>query len=402
MEEELSIVNPMLELDQTVPIDTSIERYEFIEYVQNESSHIGPNAEIRFNVSAKDAYIHPHGSFLQIEGEVVVEAGKKDPDLDQNFVLGLFENMRYEINHVEIDNVRKPALTCMVKALLTLRPGERNTVSDLTGMFQKERLVHNKHFLTIIPLTALFGFADDYDKLMWGSTHQLILLRSGSDARALHSTTGGEGKIHLKSITWKVPHVKPNMLEDAMLTKQYMNNKTVIPIVYRQYRLQEFPDIGRSLELIWDMATDKREETASLCVLFFQTDRNQIKQHSCQLDDAAVKSFYAELNGRAYPQKPTLVNKNLIASLYHLYVLAHRQLRGDMTPCLTIKEFANTYIMYPVLMSHRAEAKSDTSVQSKIYVSFNSAPAEHTTLFAFTVHDKKIGFNPLTEKVILM
>jgi hypothetical protein len=54
--------------------------------------------------------------------------------------------------------------------------------------------------------------------------------------------------------------------------------------------------------------TDKREEAPSL---FFQTDRNKINQRSCELDDAAVKSFYVELNGRAYPQKPTLVNKKL-------------------------------------------------------------------------------------------
>ena len=66
-----------------------------------------------------------------------------------------------------------------------------------------------------IPLKCIFGFCEDYDKVVYGLKHNLTLTRNDdNDAifRAANNADGNpvaDGKVILSKVSWFMPHVTP-------------------------------------------------------------------------------------------------------------------------------------------------------------------------------------------------
>ena len=74
-------------------------------------------------------------------------------------------------------------------------------------------------FSFAIPLEHIFGFCEDYDKVMYGMRHTLTLVRtSDNDAIFKAAALGDVGKLKLSKISWMMPRVQPN---DEMKYKLY-------------------------------------------------------------------------------------------------------------------------------------------------------------------------------------
>ena len=55
----------------------------------------------------------------------------------------------------------------------------------------------------------LLGFAEDFNKVIVNSKHELILLRSKDDSQVFKSNISSEKcKLSILNITWNVPHVQ--------------------------------------------------------------------------------------------------------------------------------------------------------------------------------------------------
>ena len=76
-----------------------------------------------------------------------------------------------------------------------------------------------------IPLKYIFGFCEDYDKVVYGLKHTLTLTRNDdNDAifRAANNADGNPvavGKITLSKIAWFMPHVTPTDKDKMELYK---------------------------------------------------------------------------------------------------------------------------------------------------------------------------------------
>ena len=55
----------------------------------------------------------------------------------------------------------------------------------------------------------IFGFCDDYDKIVYGLKHNLTLVRKTDDDEIFRGAAAGDGKISLDKISWFIPHVIP-------------------------------------------------------------------------------------------------------------------------------------------------------------------------------------------------
>ena len=58
-----------------------------------------------------------------------------------------------------------------------------------------------------IPLKHIFGFCEDYDKIVYGLRHSLTLVRKTDDDAILRGAAAGAGKCSLDEISWFIPHV---------------------------------------------------------------------------------------------------------------------------------------------------------------------------------------------------
>ena len=65
----------------------------------------------------------------------------------------------------------------------------------------------------------IFGFCEDYDKIVYGLKNSLILVRKTDEDAIFREAAAGAGKVSLDKIPWFVPHVIPADAEEFSIYK---------------------------------------------------------------------------------------------------------------------------------------------------------------------------------------
>ena len=76
-----------------------------------------------------------------------------------------------------------------------------------------------------IPLKYIFGFCEDYDKVVYGFKHALTLTRNYDNDAIFRDNGVDAGKITLSKISWFMPHVTPADKDKMDLYKNYREKR---------------------------------------------------------------------------------------------------------------------------------------------------------------------------------
>ena len=94
-----------------------------------------------------------------------------------------------------------------------------------------------------MPMKHVFGFCEDYDKIVYGLKHNLTLVRKRDDDGIFRRAAAGAGKVSLDKMSWFMPHV---ILADADKFSIYktIESKVKVPVAYRtrQCDMLSFPE----------------------------------------------------------------------------------------------------------------------------------------------------------------
>ena len=60
-----------------------------------------------------------------------------------------------------------------------------------------------------VPLKRMFGFCEDYNKILYGMKQTLTLTRTDDNDAIFRANAADAGKITLDKISWYMPHVMP-------------------------------------------------------------------------------------------------------------------------------------------------------------------------------------------------
>ena len=118
-----------------------------------------------------------------------------------NGILFLFDNIKYLLSSNEIESVNNPGTVSniigLAKYSTAYSPGlmqcwaqdTSNDPADTNKGFEKrQKFVSGTSpvgsFRFAVPLNHIFGFAEDYNKVLYGFVHTLVLTRSSSDDNA--------------------------------------------------------------------------------------------------------------------------------------------------------------------------------------------------------------------------
>ena len=71
----------------------------------------------------------------------------------------------------------------------------------------------------------IFGFCEDYDKIVYGLKHNLTLVRKTDDDAIVRGAAADAGKVSLDKISWFMPHVIPADAEKFPFTR-LLNQKS--------------------------------------------------------------------------------------------------------------------------------------------------------------------------------
>ena len=235
----------MLRITDPILKDDSIDKYEDIAYEEIAGTNLNaPGQDIRLTIETQDIFTHPSESYLTVEGylkkninppnALVYNPATDLITLTNNGIMYLFKRIRYDLSGQEIENLVHPGQATTMLGLLKY-PDDFSKSKGLNQLWYKDTLatatIENNGFAVRrhqilssdpvgtfsfkIPLKHIFGFCEDYDKVVYGLKHNLTLTRNNNDDaifRNANDTAGVamvDGRVILTKISWFMPHVTP-------------------------------------------------------------------------------------------------------------------------------------------------------------------------------------------------
>ena len=326
-------MNSILRITDPILSDSSIDRYEEILYELVAGANLNASGQdIRLTIKTQDIFTYPSESFLIIEGRLIKadnnSYGQNDLiSLTNNGMMHLFKRIRYDLSGQEIENIVHPGQATTMLGLLKY-PDDFSKSKGLNQLWYKDTLetveeanagwnmrrqyiVVNSNlrgsFSFKIPLKHIFGFCEDYDKVVYGLKHNLTLTRNGDNDAIFKSNANdaagnpyADGKVILSKISWFMPHVTPAD-KDKMELYKIIERKEKLPVGYRMIQYDS-ASIPRAKSFSRRLSVKSSPEVPRFIIVGFQTAKigDQLTNPST-FDNVNVSNIYVLLNSIRYP-----------------------------------------------------------------------------------------------------
>ena len=246
----LEITEPILRINEPISRNEGIDKYEYSECEPVAGTNLNNSGgAIRLVIKTQDIFTHPSESFLIIEGRLTkgdgTDNGNNDlVSLTNNAMMYLFKDIQYELSGHEIENNENRPNDYDVRSVKYRDDFFKSTKADAVAQnagwnLRRLYIINNDvnpkgSFSFKIPLKHIFGFCEDYDKVVYGFKHSIIL--TGNDAIFVNDGVDGggnriypNGKITLSKISWFMPDVIPS-IKDMMELYKIIERKEKITV----------------------------------------------------------------------------------------------------------------------------------------------------------------------------
>lgn len=386
--------------------DNSIESFELHSYKPYVTS-FNKNDEIRIPINQQDLYVLPSASTLYLEGMVnVYDSATKRKVETINFVnnpiLFLFQEIRYELNGVEIDKIKNVGVTTTMKSYLSMTESESKPAKVWGWSTSGTTNTNGGSFSVSIPLNKILGFAEDYKKIIMNCKHELVLLRSNTNLNALklHENEVLEDII-INKIVWRVPHVKVSDRERVGLLKNLERDRA-ITLAFRNWDLYEYPLLPKTRKHTWSIKTSSHVEKPRYVIIGLQTNRKQnIKSSMAEFDHCNISDVKVFLNSTYFPYENlnTTFSDEKIALLYEQYVRFQQSYYGRRAePLLSLKEFKDLAPLF-VIDCCRQQETLKGSVDVRLEIEADQDIPDQTSAYCLILNDCIFEYRPLSSIV---
>lgn len=398
----------ILEITGSPTFDNSIIRKEYRTYSPFVDCYKN-NDEIRIAIQNQDLILLLSDSYLNCTLTYTIPPNNEaaqivNAKLQNNFMAFMFEEIRYEMNGYEIDRVRNPGITTTLKNYHSLSKSESDGLAYTGWVYENDENNPNTNakFDVCLPLKKLLGFCEDYNKVLLGSTHELILVRSKSDNNSVFLTAGTDYKLSLDKLQWKVPIIQVSDVEKFALMK-VINRDQFITMPFRGWSLNELPALPPSNKHIWNVKNSTQIEKPRFIIFGLQTDRkNKIEKDSSMFDHNDLGSVRAYLNSNPYPSEEVRFNfQESFSQVYDAYLKFRKVYYGsDTYPLLTMSMLRKQGLVF-IDCSHQEDGVKSGNVDLSIHfeTSDGSPFKPLTTAYCLILYDKILQYNPLTNVV---
>lgn len=398
MEEEI------INIQTPIVFDESITHCEIHAHQPYASSTFNNSDEIRIAVQHQDLSLLPSKSSLHISGRLTQADGSAvtvSTLLVNNAICHLFEEARYELNGIEIDRNKNVGLTSLMKGFASLNRGQSSLMENIGWLDVEEStsLTSAGYFDVCIPLSLIFGFAEDYHKIVVNAKHELILSRSKNDVNAVIQAAAEEFKIALHKVEWLIPYV---IISDQRKIRllNFIAQDSPIPMSFRTWELYEYPLLPTTTKHVWTVKTSSQLEKPRYVILGFQTKRkNRKDKNASHFDHCNISDVKLYLNSQCYPygNLNLNINQNQYALLYDMYVNFQTSYYAKgAEPLLNRKQFLDYAPLVVIDCSKQNDTLKSGPVDIRLeFEAKNNFPAE-TSAYCLILHDRIVEYNPIS------
>ena len=423
-------MNGILRITDPILSDDSIDKYEEFEYEPVAGTNLNSSStDIRLTIETQDIFTHPSESFLIIEGRLVKannnSYGNNDLiTLTNNGIMHLFKRIRYDLSGQEIENIMNVGQATTMLGLLKY-PDDFSKSKGLNQLWYKDTtgvadgnntgfsirrnyIIVNSDpkgsFSFKIPLKHIFGFCEDYDKVVYGLKHNLTLTRNNDNDAIFKSDQNdgagnpyADGKVILSKVSWFMPHVTPAD-KDKMELYKIIERKEKIPVGYRMIQCDS-ATIPQATSFSWRLSVKSSPEVPRFIIVGFQTGKsNNQTVNASTFNNVNVSNIYVMLNSMRYPT--TDYNISFLAQKFSRVYGDVAEFRSKFfnmdelvsNPNITPADYKNLYPLFLFDVSKQSEKLKYSTTDIQIKMHFSANVDANTQAYAVIISDRLINF----------
>jgi hypothetical protein len=393
----------ILDITTSFGYDNSIESYEYHSYKPYVTSY-NLNDEIRIPINQQDMYVLPSASTLYIEGTIAVvnrdtKASVSSVLLTNNPILHLFQDIRYELNGIEIDKIKNVGVTTTMKSLLSMNEHEAKIAKSWGWDIHGTKITHGS-FSASIPLNKILGFAEDYNKIVINCKHELILLRSNTNLNCVKLNTNEYvDNITLSKVVWRMPHIKVSDQERLNLLK-FVEKDRPIQVAFRNWDLYEYPLLPKTSKHSWAIKTSSQIEKPRYVIVGLKTGRkNTSEKDVTRFDNCNLREVKLYLNSTYFPYENLNVSfsDGRYAILYEQYAKFQQSYYNRcQAPLLSPQDFKDIAPLFFLDCSRQSDTLKSGVVDVRIELECDTDIPDQTSAYCLILNDSIIEYRPLS------
>lgn len=399
-------MSEILNVTDSFAEDNSIESFEIHSYKPYVTT-FNRNDEIRIPINQQDLYVLPSASTLYLEGVVNVhnretKAKVNSIQFTNNPFLFLFQDIRYELNGIEIDKVKNAGITTTMKSLLSMNENESGMSKAWGWDINGTKNIGNGKFAVSIPLNKILGFAEDFRKVIINCQHELILLRSNTNLNGVKLNPNEVvDEIEIQKIVWRMPHIKVSDRQRINMLK-LMEKDRALNLVFRNWDLYEYPHLPKTSKHTWSIRTSTQIEKPRFVILALSTGRKNKSDadFSC-FDHCNLREVRVFLNSTYFPYEGLNVNfgSDNYALLYEQYAKFQQSYHGRRAePLLNIQRF-KSWPLYVIDCSRQNERLKTGPIDVRIEIESDTEIPDNTSAYCLILNDCIVEYKPLSRIV---
>ncbi|XP_065658177.1 uncharacterized protein LOC136082687 [Hydra vulgaris] len=317
-------------------IDNGIEDSEYEPIVETNLNF----GDIKIIVPEQNLFSLPSKAYLLFKGQLVkLSDGPAYADADpvalkNNGIMHLFSKITYQLGNQDIEAIYNPGQATTMLGLLNYSNDFQSAqglnqlwykdtastavAADNTGFATRQQyiiksLTTNGTFSFCVPLRHIFGFCDDFDKVIYGLKHTIILTRQSDNPAIFRLSAAAAGKVNLTKISLFIPSVKPSFEEEKKIDYE-IKRKVEAPLSFRM-RQCDTTTVQQVTIFGWQLSC---AEIPRYVIVGFQTNRNTGDQtiNSGLFDHCDLKNL----------KKFTLFIIIALSNILPLIIIAHFQI----------------------------------------------------------------------------
>ena len=413
----------ILRITDPIITDESIVEYEHLEFNPIAGTNLNDGGDIMITIELQDIFTHPSESFLLIEGELINNDDTRYANayvftLTNNGIMYLFKRIRYDLAEKEIETIQHPGQTTTMLGLLKY-PDDFSESIGLNQLWSKDTIpeaskVDNagfkaRHDYIIqrptpegafsfrIPLKHIFGFCEDYNKIIYGMKQTLTLTRDNDNNAIFRTNAIDAGKVTLNRISWYMPKVMAADKEKMELFK-IIQNKEKLPVAYRMIQCTT-AQITETPSFEWRLSAKTSPEVPRFIIVGFQTGKNNNQQtNPAVFDHVNVKSIHCTLNSVRYPKVDYKISFPRFqfsraygdAALFRTKFYNMNELISN--PNFTPAEYKELYPLFVFDVSKQSDRLQYSTTDIQISIDFEPNPPANTIGYAVLLSDRLAHF----------
>ena len=414
-----------LVLDEPAPEDNSISGIEYFPFNPITGTQYNNPGVIQINIENTNDVFFPRRSWLQIEGQLLKDdATVYDKDdfctLINNGIMYCFSNIKYLLNGTEIESLNHPGHATTMLGMLKyersysglIQCWAPDTITTATagnnGYVKRRNFIFSSNpvgtFSFGIDLEHIFGFGEDYDKVIMGFRHSLQFSRMADDNNAIFRAHNSAGKVVLSKITWWMPIVEPAELEKNKIVNIIQKESTIQSwFRMRQCAMVSVPTVS---SYTWNLGVRTGSERPRYVIVGLQGGKqNSQEQNPAIFDSTRVESMKIRLNNTEYPSIHS--NSNFTTNNFAIFYMQMARFNQSFyqldrmlaSTSINADEYKSLFPLFVFDVSKQGTRLSGGVVDISVIMNFAANAPQNTVAFALVISDRKIKFQGNGQKM---